>query len=616
MSMRVGELIGEQVRRRPDATALIAPDGRIGYAELDRRANALARRLVREGVRPGDVVLVQAPRGLRLGVAVLAVLRAGGAFCVVDPGYPEDRTRHMWQRSGARIALTTADQAPGRTADRIPGQAPRFARDGIRVLVMDGDGTEDTGAADGAYEPVPARPEDPAYVVFTSGSTGGPKAIAMPHRALDNLIAWTLASTSGRPLRTMMFAPLGFDVFVQEVFTAWCSGGTLHTPADDERADLQRMLDRLVEWEIERLFVPPVALSRLADLACAFDRFPTGLREVAAAGEALRVTPGIRAFFERLPGCRLHNHYGPAETHVAVAHTLTGPPRSWPDAPPIGRPIPGFAAHVRAGELWLSGVGLARGYVAEPELTAERFPVAEAEPGGARVRMYRTGDLVARRPDGILEYRGRADDQVKIRGYRVEPAEIEAVLGRHPAVRECAVVPWEPSPGAERQLVAHVVGRPGHEVTEESLRRHLAARLPDHMVPRHLRTVASLPLSPNGKIDRRRLPPPVTGPARTPSASRTSAESCASSASRAPAVSRPDGVEGAVAEIWSEVLGVPVDARDASRPFGELGGTSLSAALLVTRLHARFQVRVDIHEFLEKPTIDALTALVAERSPV
>ncbi|WP_245654591.1 non-ribosomal peptide synthetase [Streptomyces violens] len=602
--MRVGELIGEQVRRRPDATALIAPDGRIGYAELDRRANSVARRLVREGVRPGDVVLVQAPRGLRLGVAVLAVLRAGGAFCVVDPRYPEDRTRHMWQRSGARIALTTPDQAPA--------QVP----DGLRVLVMDGtEGTDGTGAgigtADGsgtpddAFEPVVPRPEDPAYTVFTSGSTGGPKAIAMPHRALDNLIAWTLASTSGRPLRTMMFAPLGFDVFVQEVFTAWCSGGTLHTPADDERADLQRVLDRLVEWEIERLFVPPVALSRLADLACAFGRFPTGLREVAAAGEALRITPGIRTFFERLPGCRLHNHYGPAETHVAVAHTLTGPPRSWPDAPPIGRPVPGFAAHVRAGELWLSGAGLALGYVSEPELTAERFPVAEAEPGGARVRMYRTGDLVARRPDGILEYRGRADDQVKIRGYRVEPAEIEAVLGRHPAVRECAVVPWEPSPGAERQLVAHVVAEPGHEAGQETLRRHLAARLPDHMVPRHLCTAASLPLSPNGKIDRRRLPPPVTAPARTPS-----------TAPAAFSTSHRGGVEGAVAELWSEVLGVPVDPRDASRPFGELGGTSLSAALLVTRLHARFQVRIDIHEFLEKPTIGALTALVTERRPV
>ncbi|WP_053668415.1 non-ribosomal peptide synthetase [Streptomyces sp. NRRL B-1140] len=584
MPGRVGDSIAAQVRRRPRAAALVAPDGTLDYAELDRRSADLAGHLTRQGVRAGDVVLIQASRGVALGVAVLAVLRSGGAFCVVDPQYPADRVQHMWRRSHARFALVE------------PGLRTPDEPDGPVVIPLREYPT--SGAAHGAPAPhVPAPgSEDPAYLVFTSGSTGGPKAVSMPHRCVDNLIEWTLASTSPEPLRTLMFAPLGFDVFVQEVLTAWCSGGCLYTPSDAERVDLQRMWELCREWGIQRIFLPPVALRRLAELTAEFGILPGALREVAVAGEALHITPAVRDLFTRLPAARLHNHYGPAETHVAVAHTLTGPPHSWPDLPPIGRPLPGMTAHVdppaQGGELWLAGAGLAHGYVHDPKQTRERFRSRRIE--GRPVRAYRTGDLVRERPDGVLEYLGRTDGQLKIRGYRVEPGDIETILLRHPAVRECAVTAWTPPGADERKLVAHVVAGPGQAPEAGELRAHVARLLPDYMVPHHVVLAPELPLSPNGKIDRRRLPEPGEAD------------------DGAGPLPEPGDVRSAVTVIWSTVLGVADIPPD--RHFADLGGTSLSAALVVTRIQQRFQVRVSVQEFLYDPRVDAITALITERA--
>ena len=578
------ELIAAQARRRPRAAALVATDGRLDYAELDRRSADLAGRLTREGVRPGDVVLIQASRGVALGVAVLAVLRSGGAFCVVDPQYPADRIQHMWRCSHARFALVE------------PGLKTPDEPDGPLVIPL-----REYASSGMAHDaPAPRLPaagsEDPAYLVFTSGSTGGPKAVSMPHRSVDNLIEWTLASTSPEPLRTLMFAPLGFDVFVQEVFTAWCSGGCLYTPSDAERVDLQRVWELCRDWDIQRIFLPPVALRRLADLTAEFGILPGALREVAVAGEALHITPAVRDTFTRLPAARLHNHYGPAETHVAVAHTLTGPPHSWPDLPPIGRPIPGMTAHVvpleDGGELWLAGAGLAHGYVQDPRQTQERFRNTRIK--GRTVRAYRTGDLVRERPDGVLEYLGRTDGQLKIRGYRVEPGDIETALLRHAAVRECAVAAWTPPGGEERKLVAHVVAGPGQAPDAAELRAHAAQLLPDYMVPHHVVLASELPLSPNGKIDRGRLPAP--GQAND----------------SAGPLTEPGDVRSAVTVIWSTVLGVADIPPD--RHFSDLGGTSLSAALVVTRLQQRFHVQVSVQEFLYDPRVDAITALITERA--
>lgn len=531
--------IRDLARERPRSAAVVREAGVTSRSSLWIQAERLADRLTASGLRPGEVVVVHAGRTEELLVAVLGTMLADGAFCVVDPTYPQARIRQVYADSGAHFVVTA-----GLTLTR--------------------------------RQPAPAR-EGLAYVVFTSGSTGAPKAIGMPHRSLDNLIAWTLASTSAEPMRTLQFSPLGFDVFVQETFTAWCSGGTLYQPTEQARRDLVRTAELLDEWRIERLFLPPVALTRLAEVAQHTGRYPASLREVAVAGEVLRVTPQLRQFFQKLPGCRLHNHYGPAETHVATAYTLAGPADQWPDTPPIGGLLPGFEARVVDGELWLAGVGVSYGYLNSPKLTARRFVAVDWAEGPA----YRTGDLVTRRSDGTFDYLGRADDQVKIRGHRVDPGEIEAVLARHPAVRECTVI--APQVAAERQLVAYIVGEPS------GVREHLARLLPEHLVPWQVIAVPELPLSPNGKIDRTRLPdPPACAPRGEP----------------------PRGeVESHVASVWSAVLGCPEAGRD--QDFRELGGSSISAALVLARLRARYPARIELGDFLAAPTVRSLARLLA-----
>ncbi|MEV1025596.1 non-ribosomal peptide synthetase [Streptomyces sp. NPDC050264] len=544
MSSRVLELVGERALARPDDPAVETVDGVLSMGALWERAGLLAARMTSAGLRPGEVAVVTTGRTAELLVAVLAVLRAGGGFCVVDPGYPTARIRRILRESGARLVVGPSLRLrPGRTGP---------AREGL------------------------------AYVVFTSGSTGRPKAVGMPHRTVDALIEWTLASTSREPLRTLQFAPLGFDVFVQEVFTALCSGGVLCLPDEDERRDLVRLAELLERRRVERLFVPPVVLDRLAALVPYTGVFPSALREVAVAGEALRVTPGIRRFFAELPRCRLHHHYGPSETHVALAHTLTGPPGAWPDLPPIGTPVAGFGAGVVDGELWLTGPGVGHGYLNDPAATARRF----VQGPGAEWPTYRTGDLVARDQDGLLRFLGRADDQVKVRGHLVDPAEVESVLGSLPGVRECAVTAEQVA--GETQLAAYVAG------DAAGLRARLAAELPAHLVPARIQSVDRLPLTPHGKVDRARLPaPPPPGAAGE----------------------APDGsVEREVASVWSAVLGREDIGRDHS--FLSLGGTSLSAALVLARLRASFPARVDLSGFLAAPTVRELARRLTETEPV
>ncbi|MGA5647932.1 non-ribosomal peptide synthetase [Streptomyces seoulensis] len=542
MRSRVLELVGQAARNRPEAPAVETAHSVTSRGALWERSGQLAARMTDAGLRPGEVVVVGTGRTGELPVAVLAVLRAGGAFCVVDPGYPPSRVRQIHRESGARLVV-----GPG--LDLRTGPNPATEREGL------------------------------AYVVFTSGSTGRPKAVGVPHRTVDGLIEWTLASTSRLPLRTLQFAPLGFDVFVQEMFTALCSGGVLCLPDEEERRDLVRLAELLAERRIERLFVPPVVLDRLAALAPYTGSSPRALREVAVAGEALRITPGLRRFFEELPGCRLHHHYGPSETHVAVAHTLTGPPASWPDRPPIGTPLPGFGTRIVDGELWLTGPGVGLGYLNDPDATARAFVPVEGVAGPA----YRTGDLVAQDPDGLLRFLGRADDQVKVRGHLADPAEVESVLGRLAGVRECAVVAEQAA--GETQLAAYVAG------DTAGLRDRLATRLPPHLVPARFQTVDRLPLTAHGKVDRARLPaPPLPGPEGD---------------------DPPAGpVEREVASVWSAVLGREDIGRD--RSFRSLGGTSLSAALVLARLRARHPARIGLESFLAAPTVRELARLLTD----
>ncbi|HEX4494362.1 MAG TPA: non-ribosomal peptide synthase/polyketide synthase [Thermoanaerobaculia bacterium] len=588
------ERIEEQVERTPDAVAVDFGGERLSYRELNAWANRLAHRLTRLGVRPGGIVAICAERSVEMVVAVLATLKAGAAYTPVDPAYPADRQAFMLADSGASALLTQ---------ERLAATLPGFAGANLNLDADRGD----LAAESDANPPRLAGGDDLAYVIYTSGSTGRPKGVAMIRRALSNLLDWQERISSLRgPVRTVQLASLSFDVSFQEIFSTWRSGGTLHLITEEQRRDATALLDLLVTAGIERLFLPFVALRNLAEVAESRRTLPASLREVITAGEQLQVTAQIAAWFERLPDCRLHNQYGPSETHVATGHVLSGPPPQWPVLPPIGVPISNTRAHILdrqghpapvgvPGELYLGGACLARGYVDRPGMTAEKFvpdPFA-ALWGEAGARLYRTGDLARYRPDGEIDFLGRIDQQVKVRGFRIELGEIEAVLAAHEDVAQAAVVA-RPDPSGAQRLIAYVV--PAAEAPAPArLRAFLESRLPEHMVPSLFLTLEALPLTPSGKLDRRSLP--------SPDASRLQGE-IEYVAPRTP-------MEELVADLWLPLLGV--DRVGAQDDFFTLGGHSLLATQLVSRLREAFGVELPLRRVFERSTLAALAAEIEGR---
>ena len=577
----VVDLFAATAARMPDAAALEFGGETWTYAEVEARANRLAHRLIRLGVRPDARVAVCLERSLEMPVAVLAVLKAGGGYVAVDPAYPADRVAYMLEDSRASVVLTTSD-----VAARLPSiQTP--------TVLLDAEAAEI--ARESADPPsIDIDTEGLGYVLYTSGSTGRPKGAALPHRALANLVRWQIdRAGDSAAARTLQFASLSFDVSFQEIFATWAAGGSLVLIDDETRRDAERLLAYLREHRIERLFLPFAALQNLAEAAEGIDTRLPDLREVVTAGEALRSTPQLRAFFRANPGLRLDNQYGPSETHVVSAHMLSVDVDAWPLLPPIGAAVANTRLYVLdarmepappgvPGELYAGGAGLARGYLGRPGMTAEKFvPDPFSSVPGAR--LYRTGDRARRRPDGELEYLGRTDFQVKVRGFRVEPGEVEAVLGAHPSVREAAVAVR--GEGADRRLVAYVVPVDGSNPTSAELRAHVAAHLPEYMVPAAWVTLERMPLTPRGKVDRRALPEPdpaAAGAGKVPP--------------RTPA-------EELVAAVWERVLGVSPGVHD---DFFALGGHSLRATQVVARVREAFGIDLPLRALFEAPTVAGL----------
>lgn len=576
----VVDLFDAQVRRTPNAIAVELADARLTYRELDERASALARRLRESGVSPGVCVGVCIERSLAMVVGVLGVLKAGGAYVPIDPAYPEARIELMIASAG----ITTVLVARG-TAARVFGA-------GVAVVDVDAVGVVPATAA--PLAPTATTPDDLAYVIFTSGSTGVPKGVAMPHAPLVNLLEWQRReSRTGEGERTLQFASLSFDVSFQEMFATWSTGGALVLVDEATRRDPEALLRLLAAQRIERLFLPYIALQHLADAAVASGIRTPSLREVITAGEQLRVTPSVREWFRSMPGCALVNQYGPTESHVITAYALPGAADEWPELPPIGRPITNAAVYVldRAGqpvppgvrgELYLGGATLARGYLNAPALTAERF-VPDPFAGRPDARMYRSGDLGRVRRDGAIEYLGRADGQTKVRGYRIELGEVESVIGRSPLVAACAATVREDRPGDQR-LVAYIVPVAGSEGAVAAARELCRAQLPEFMVPSAIVTLASLPVTPSGKVDRRALPAP-DGDATEP-------------AEYAAPVTQ---IERDIAAIWATVLGVQrVGLTD---NFFDLGGHSLLATRTVSRVRDRLGRDVPLRALFDFPIL-------------
>jgi amino acid adenylation domain-containing protein len=583
----VHEVFEAQAQRTPDAVAVEHEGRRLTYAQLNRKANQLARYLAGQGVVPGQVVGICMERGLQMVVGILGIVKAGGAYLPLDPNYPTERLRLMLEDAEPEVVLTEAELVGALPEGRARVIAIAEKLDQIATYVGENLSPTELGLSC----------EHLVYVIYTSGSTGRPKGTAMRHRSMANLIQWhrsTFGSAEGQ--RVLQFAALSFDVAFQEIFSTLCTGGTLVLLDEWVRRDTPALVELLTRQSIQRLFLPPLMLQSIAEYCKSASAVPQGLKDVITAGEQLRISTEIRELFERLGGCRLHNHYGPTETHVVTALTLAGDSAAWPALPPIGRPIANTQIYVLdgqmqpipigvAGEIYIGGANVARGYLNRPDLTEQRFVVDlyGGEPNG---RLYKTGDLGRWTEDGCLEYLGRNDEQVKVRGFRIELGEIEAQLVRHAQVREAVVLAREDEPG-EKRLVGYVVAREAAAApSAEVLREHLKAVVPEYMVPSAFMVLAALPLTPNGKLDRRALPAPDLS-----AYSRREYEA-------------PSGeVEEILAGIWQELLHVERVGRNDN--FFELGGHSLLIVQMLERLR-RVGLSGQVRRVFESPTLSDL----------
>ncbi|MBC6461931.1 amino acid adenylation domain-containing protein, partial [Actinomadura sp. HBU206391] len=627
----VSELLEAQAARSPDAVALVFGEQTLTYAELDVRVNRLARLLLARGAGPERVVALALPRSADMVAALFAVLRTGAAYLPMDLDHPAERLAHMLADTAPTCLLSTAAVAAS-----LPGEGPRPSllddpATAAELAVLPGGALTDEERARFA-RCRPGRMEHPAYVIYTSGSTGRPKGVVTPYRGLTNMqlnhreaiFDPAVASAGGRRLRVAHTVSFAFDMSWEELL--WLvEGHEVHVCDEDLRRDAEALVAYCDRHRIDVVNVTPTYAHHLIEegLLDGDDRPGTGGSRhrpvlVLLGGEAVPDTVWTR--LRETGGTSGYNLYGPTEYTINTLGAATADSVT----PTVGRPIFNTRAYVldtwlrsvppgTPGELYIAGVGLARGYHRRPGLTADRFvadPFA-AEPGA---RMYRTGDLVRRAPDGNLDFLGRTDDQVKIRGYRVEPGEIEAALAEHPEVAHAAAIADGSGPGGVKRLIGYVVRErgpigpdarpdaPAPDVPDgtapavddgefaAALRAHLKARLPDYMVPAALTPVDRLPLTVNGKLDVTALPAPAV------------ATAVASRPPRSPE-------ERILCELYAEVLGLGDGAGvGIDDDFFDLGGHSLLATRLISRARTALAAELAIRDLFEAPTVAELVA--------
>ncbi|MEV6323070.1 amino acid adenylation domain-containing protein [Nocardia sp. NPDC051787] len=570
-------LLQERVAATPEACALLSDTAELTYEQLNRRANRLAHWLIRSGIGAEDIVGLRLRTSIEFIVAVLGVLKAGAAYLPIDPAYPDDRIDYLIE-----------DACPG----LVLGAVELDAAETAAAQLPESDPTDDDRVR-------PLAPGHLAYVIYTSGSTGKPKGVAVSHAAIAEHVS-TFAAEWGLTAdeRCLQSASVSFDASLGDIFVTLASGACLVVPKPDAFRDVRYVADLIARHRVTALQMVPSMLSTFLLLPEVRDW--RSLRRVPVGGEAL---PGeVADRFAKIFDAELRNHYGPTEAVVCSTHTVVSGPQGT-GIVPIGVPNRNVHAYVLnealqvvpngvVGEIYLGGAQLARGYLGRPALTAQRFVADPFTPGA---RLYRTGDLARRNESGELDFIGRADEQVKVRGFRIELGEVESVIAAHPQVAQCVVVVAEDAV-AGPMLAAYVVAAGGDgaaaEVDLDQVRTHAATSLPEHMVPSAFAVIDRIPVTVNGKLDKRALPLP------TPTAERSYRE--------------PETpTERRLCAIFAQLFAVERVGADDS--FFELGGHSLLAARLVARIRAEFGVELEVRAAFETPTPAGLAAgLVAK----
>jgi amino acid adenylation domain-containing protein len=572
----ISEMVSAWAEVAPTRTALTDGNKTLDYRALNSQANRIAGYLLSRGVKPEDKIGISIGRSVNFAVAALGILKSGAGYVPLDPSYPEARQRLIAQDAG--LLLSFSDQA---TDEALGSPTEIVSLASAEIMTQAGSD--------------PDRTNDPnhlAYVIYTSGSTGVPKGVEVTHANLRHLVEWhTAAFSVTSDDRSTLIANVGFDAAVWELWPYLCAGATLFVPEAEIIRQPEELRNYILQNKINVMFAPTLLAEALLQLPWPEE---AALRTLLTGGDTLRIAPRPGLPFG------LVNNYGPAECTVVSTSGELAQSERGPGIPSIGRAIAGAQVYLLdenlhevppggQGEICIGGAGVARGYLNQPELTAERFVVRE---DGARI--YRSGDLGCLNPDGSIQFLGRVDQQVKIRGYRIECGEIESALNSLPSVQTSAVIVRDHA--GHRSLTAYLVPEAGATLRHEELRQGLRLLLPEYMVPEQFVRLEQLPLSDNGKIDRRNLP------------ALTEANIIAST-------DLPQGpIETGLMSILTELLEVDAIARNDD--FFMLGGHSFIAAQLIARIQDRFDVKLGLRAVFEHPTLAEMAEQIEQKMTV